>query len=226
MKGKILDFSIQTNTGIISAEDGKRYNFAGNEWKEQAIPVRGNSVDFDLNEQGQATGVYLEIAPTPIPTPSKVNVSTQGNTLNLSPAAQDNLNKAKEAFSKWEQGEDNYRQAILTCFKKYVVFSGRARRSEFWYFQLFCFVAMIIFTYWGTKSELMDTLGIVFFFATLLPILSVTVRRLHDLGRSGWLILVALIPFIGIFIVLFWASQEGNPDHNQYGPLPKADLEA
>jgi len=222
MKGKILDFSIQTNTGIISAEDGKRYNFVGTEWKEQAVPVRGNSVDFELNEQGQATGVYLEMAAVPV----KASVSAQGNTLNLSPAAQENLNKAKEAFSKWEQGEDNYRQAIVTCFKKYIVFSGRARRSEFWYFQLFCFIAMLVFTYWGTKSELMDTIGIIFFFATLLPILAVTVRRLHDLGRSGWLILVALIPFIGVFVVLFWATQEGNPDHNQYGPSPKANVEA
>lgn len=85
---------------------------------------------------------------------------------------------------------------------------------------------MLVFTYWGTKSELMDTLGIIFFFATLLPILAVTVRRLHDLGRSGWLILVALIPFIGVFVVLFWATQEGNPDHNQYGPSPKANVEA
>ncbi|WP_336140534.1 DUF805 domain-containing protein [Acinetobacter ursingii] len=222
MKGKILDFSIQTNTGIISAEDGKRYSFVGTEWKEQAVPVRGNSVDFELNEQGQATGVYLEMAAVPV----KASVSAQGNTLNLSPAAQENLNKAKEAFSKWEQGEDNYRQAIVTCFKKYIVFSGRARRSEFWYFQLFCFIAMLVFTYWGTKSELMDTIGIIFFFATLLPILAVTVRRLHDLGRSGWLILVALIPFIGVFVVLFWATQEGNPDHNQYGPSPKANVEA
>ncbi len=222
MKGKILDFSIQTNTGIISAEDGKRYSFVGTEWKEQAVPVRGNSVDFELNEQGQATGVYLEMAAVPV----KASVSAQGNTLNLSPAAQENLNKAKEAFSKWEQGENNYRQAIVTCFKKYAVFSGRARRSEFWYFQLFCFIAMLVFTYWGTKSELMDTLGIIFFFATLLPILAVTVRRLHDLGRSGWLILVTLIPFIGVLVVLFWATQEGNPDHNQYGPSPKANVEA
>lgn len=223
MKGKILDFSIQTNTGIISAEDGKRYSFAGNEWKEQAIPARGNSVDFDLNEQDQATGVYLEIAPTSVPT--KANISTQGNALNLSPAGQENLTKAKEVFNKIEKSSDNYHNAIQACFEKYVVFSGRARRREFWYFQLFCLFFTFIFAYKGAKSEFMATLSILFVFATLLPILAVTVRRLHDLGHSGWLILVALIPFIGVFIVLFWASQEGNPDHNQYGPSPKADVE-
>ncbi|MCU4413702.1 DUF805 domain-containing protein [Acinetobacter sp. WU_MDCI_Axc73] len=223
MKGKILDFSIQSNTGIISAEDGKRYTFVGTEWKEQAIPARGNNVDFEVNEQGQATGVYLELITSPAS--AKPVTSTQGNPLNLSPAAQENLNKAKEVLNKWEQGEANYHQAIVTCFKKYAVFSGRARRSEFWFFQLFCFVATLIFAYAGRKSEFMDMLGILFFFATLLPIIAVTVRRLHDLGRSGWLVLVTLIPVVGVLLVLFWATQDGNPDHNQYGPSPKADAE-
>ncbi|WP_151813863.1 DUF805 domain-containing protein [Acinetobacter ursingii] len=222
MKGKILDFSIQTNTGIISADDGKRYNFAGTEWKEHVMPARGNRVDFDVNEQGQATGVYLDMATAPTPT----KATTQGNPLNLSPAAQENLNKAKDVLNQWEQGESNYHQAIVTCFKKYAVFSGRARRSEFWFFQLFCLLATLIFAYAGSKSELMDMLGILFFFATLLPIIAVTVRRLHDVGRSGWLVLVTIIPVVGVLLVLFWATQEGNPDHNQYGPSPKTDAEA
>ncbi len=222
MKGKILDFSIQTNTGIISAEDGKRYSFVGTEWKEQAVPVRGNSVDFELNEQGQATGVYLEMVAVPV----KASVSAQANTLNLSPAAQENLDKAKEVLNKIEKGAGHYENAILTCFKKYAVFSGRARRSEFWYFQLFCLLGNIIFSFWVSKSETNEILGLIFFLVTLLPTLAVTVRRLHDLGRSGWLILVALIPFIGVLVVLFWATQEGNPDHNQYGPSPKANVEA
>ena len=106
------------------------------------------------------------------------------------------------------------------------MFSGRARRSEFWYFQLFCLLGNLIFSFWVSKSETNEILGLIFFLVTLLPTLAVTVRRLHDLGRSGWLILVALIPFIGVFVVLFWATQEGNPDHNQYGPSPKANVEA
>ena len=58
MKGTILDFSIQTNSGIISGDDQNRYTFLGNEWKDSSAPQRGTKVDFDLNEQGQATGVY------------------------------------------------------------------------------------------------------------------------------------------------------------------------
>lgn len=59
MQGKILDFSIQTNSGIISGDDQKRYPFAGSEWKEQQLPKRGMSVDFDVNEQEQALGFML-----------------------------------------------------------------------------------------------------------------------------------------------------------------------
>ena len=62
MQGKILDFSIQTNSGIISGDDQKRYPFAGSEWKEQQLPKRGMSVDFDVNEQEQAVGVYAALA--------------------------------------------------------------------------------------------------------------------------------------------------------------------
>ncbi|MEX7495076.1 DUF805 domain-containing protein, partial [Acinetobacter baumannii] len=136
MKGRILDFSVQTNTGIITGEDHKRYNFVGSEWKETQAPVRGYEVDFEINAEGQATGVYLEITTNPIP--AIVNTPTQSNSSYTAPASQEISHKAKEAFRKWEQGEDNYQQAIFTCFKKFADFKGRARRREFWYFELFC----------------------------------------------------------------------------------------
>lgn len=58
MKGQILDFSIQNNGGIISAEDGKRYSFVNSEWKENTNPVRGMWIDFEVNEEGQAIAIY------------------------------------------------------------------------------------------------------------------------------------------------------------------------
>ena len=72
MKGKILDFSIQTNSGIITGEDNKRYHFNGSEWKEQSIPQRGTEVDFDHAEDGQATSIYLALDnQTVTPQPAK-----------------------------------------------------------------------------------------------------------------------------------------------------------
>jgi hypothetical protein len=62
MQGKILDFSVQTNSGIISGDDQQRYSFVGSEWKEQQLPKRGMSVDFDVNTDGHATAIYAALA--------------------------------------------------------------------------------------------------------------------------------------------------------------------
>ncbi|ELY3878664.1 TPA: DUF805 domain-containing protein [Acinetobacter nosocomialis] len=214
MKGRILDFSIQTNTGIITGEDHKRYNFVGSEWKETKAPVRGYEVDFEINAEGQATGVYLEIAANPIP--AIVNTPTKSHSSYTSPATHESSHKAKEAFRKWEQGEDNYQQAIFTCFKKFADFKGRARRREFWYFELFCVLLSLLLSF---MNEDLATLAILI---TLIPNIVVNVRRLHDINRSGWWMLIALVPIVGVLLLLFWAAQEGNPSANQYGESPKA----
>ncbi|MER8075921.1 DUF805 domain-containing protein [Acinetobacter pittii] len=214
MKGRILDFSIQTNTGIITGEDHKRYSFVGSEWKETQAPVRGYEVDFDINAEGQATGVYLEIAANPIP--AIVNTPAQSNSSYTAPAGQESSHKAKEAFRKWEQGEDNYQQAIFTCFKKFADFKGRARRREFWYFELFCVLLSLLLSF---MNEDLATLAML---VTLIPNIAVNVRRLHDIDRSGWWMLIALVPIVGVLLLLFWAAQEGNPTANQYGESPKA----
>lgn len=99
-------------------------------------------------------------------------------------------------------------EAVKTCLvEKYCTFSGRATRSEFWWFQLFTFLAMFISV--GISALLMESLdsegGIVIYVVTwillLIPNLSVIVRRLHDVGKSGWFILIGLIPYLGAFIL-------------------------
>lgn len=214
MKGRILDFSIQTNTGIITGEDHKRYSFVGSEWKETQAPVRGYEVDFEINAEGQAIGIYLEITANPIP--AIVNTPTQSNSSYTAPASQESSHKAKEAFRKWEQGEDNYQQAIFTCFKKFADFKGRARRREFWYFVLFCVLLSLLLSF---MNEDLATLAMLI---TLIPNIAVNVRRLHDIDRSGWWMLIALVPIVGVLLLLFWATQEGNPTANQYGESPNA----
>lgn len=214
MKGRILDFSIQTNTGIITGEDHKRYSFVGSEWKETQAPVRGYEVDFEINAEGQATGVYLEIAATP--TSAIVNTPIQSNSSCTAPASPESSHQAKEAFRKWEQGKDNYRQAIITCFKKFADFKGRARRRKFWYFELFCVLLSLLLSF---MNEDLATLAMLI---TLIPNIAVNVRRLHDINRSGWWMLIALVPIVGVLLLLFWAAQEGNPTANQYGESPKA----
>lgn len=211
MKGKILDFTIQTNMGIILGNDQKRYNFVGSEWKEQQAPIRGHEVDFEINAEGHATGIYLEFTSTSssvtlAKTPAPSSIVPNGNQ----------QNSAKEMFNKLEQTESNYRQAIFTCFKKFADFKGRARRSEFWYFELFCVLISLAFSF---ISEDAATIAMI---VTFIPNIAVSVRRLHDIDRSGWWMLIALVPIVGILLLLFWATQEGNPTTNQYGESPKA----
>jgi uncharacterized membrane protein YhaH (DUF805 family) len=116
---------------------------------------------------------------------------------------------------------------FLTALKKYAVFSGRSRRSEYWYFVLFyfliCLVLAIVDMMAGTMNEAGD-LGLLsglFGLAMIIPSLAVGVRRLHDIGKSGWWLLIGLIPLIGGIILIVWACRDGQPGANAYGANPK-----
>lgn len=124
----------------------------------------------------------------------------------------------------------------LDVLKKYVVFQGRARRQEFWMFVLFnvifSFVAALLDNLLGLNvnssygSSYVSTgyISMVYSLAVFLPTLGVTVRRLHDVGKSGWMILVALIPFVGWIWLIVLEATAGQPGPNQYGPDPKGGV--
>jgi len=114
----------------------------------------------------------------------------------------------------------------LQVLKKYAVFSGRARRKEYWYFALFNFIigsvlglidAVLGLTLVGTFSVLSS----LYFLAVLLPTIGVSIRRLHDTGRSGWWLFIGLIPLIGAIILLIYMVSDSQAGTNQYGPSPK-----
>ncbi len=106
--------------------------------------------------------------------------------------------------------------------RKYAVFSGRARRKEYWMFFLF---NIIIFIALGVIESIVGTNSVIALFymlAILLPGLAVTVRRLHDTGKSAWWVLIGLVPLIGPIVMLVFMVKEGQAIDNQYGPNPKA----
>ena len=119
----------------------------------------------------------------------------------------------------------SFTEAIRSVLNQYAGFTGRARRSEYWYWVLFYIIVSVIASmldralFGGSWSRAFIT-GIVGL-AFLLPTLAVAVRRLHDTSRSGWWILIALIPVIGGIILLVFYIQDSHGD-NQYGPSPKA----
>ena len=115
----------------------------------------------------------------------------------------------------------------LEVLKKYAVFSGRARRKEYWYFFLFSLIISIVLavvdgmTGSFSAEAGVGLLGGIYALAVLIPGLAVSVRRLHDTGRSGWWLLIALIPVIGAIVLLVFMVLEGKPGTNQYGSNPK-----
>jgi uncharacterized membrane protein YhaH (DUF805 family) len=118
---------------------------------------------------------------------------------------------------------------FIQALTKYAVFSGRARRKEFWYFALFNTIISIVLVLIDFESGNLDPetgLGLlqgIYMLAILLPLISVSVRRLHDTGRSGWWFLVSFVPVVGHFVMLLFMVQKGQPDSNQYGLDPKME---
>lgn len=107
-------------------------------------------------------------------------------------------------------------ESISACLKKYATFDGRARRSEYWWFILF---SILVQMGGGIVGQAVSGLLCL---ALLLPSLAVGARRLHDTGRSGWWLLVGLIPLIGWLILIYWFIQRGAESANAYGEAPTA----
>lgn len=113
------------------------------------------------------------------------------------------------------------------ALKKYAVFSGRARRKEYWMFTLFNFIAIIIATV--LDSALGTNFGplpygifyLVYVLGVLVPGISVAVRRLHDIGKSGGWVFIAFVPIVGGIWLLVLFCTEGDSGTNEYGPDPK-----
>ena len=114
-------------------------------------------------------------------------------------------------------------QAIAAGFANYFNFRTRASRSEYWYFMLFLVivsVALSILELAIAGPRDIFVLSSIFSLATLIPSLAALVRRLHDMGRSGWWVLLGIVPLVGIIVLLYCACQPTLPQQNQYGPPP------
>jgi len=112
----------------------------------------------------------------------------------------------------------NYYTGVL---KKYAVFSGRAPRKEYWYFILFNTLAYFVLAFIDDSGVLVG----IYALSVVVPSFAVGIRRLHDIGKSGWRLLIALIPLIGSIILIIYLVRDSQPGENQYGPSPKESKE-
>ncbi|WP_151763979.1 DUF805 domain-containing protein [Acinetobacter soli] len=237
MKGKILDYSIQTSTGIIRAENQQRYSFSGSAWKEQQAPMRGMHVDFEIDAQDQAIDIFIDVPDLePVLQSSPMSVisdtvskETQTDTSSLSSAPLSHTH-SEYSFSIDDQhqnvlaDESKYSMMdwVMKCLRNYINFNGRARRKEYWFFQLWYAILSFIMLVLGDVFDLGDNLFLIATLLVSLPAIAVSVRRLHDINRSGWLVLINLVPIVGVFIVtFFFMIKEGDQTTNIYGPASK-----
>lgn len=214
MRGIILDFSIQENTGYISGDDGKRYTFIGSEWKEQRAPQKGDYVDFDIDASGNAIQIF--------------SISTFSTDHSV-----EDEEKHRERLLK----EKNYTMQDWwhKCLGNYTTISGRARRAELWSFYLcqFCilFVLLVITAmgmilttatnfYFPAFFSVCTFVGFAVFcivyIGLLLPTIAVGARRLHDIGMSAYWLLLYFVP-CGGFILLICFCIDTDPKENQWG---------
>lgn len=105
--------------------------------------------------------------------------------------------------------------------QNYCNFNGRASRSEYWWYCLFVFaLGVVIGIIFSSSHTAMNVVSGLVNLALLLPGLGLAVRRLHDINKSGWWILLALIPAVGAIILIIWFCKESEPIPNAYGPVP------
>lgn len=117
----------------------------------------------------------------------------------------------------------SFADAVQKCLSMYAVFSGRARRSEYWWFYLFFILfylaaVLVEVAVLGTETPILQLIVIA---ALVIPMLAVSVRRVHDTGRSGWWLLISVIPLIGGIWMFVLTVLDSEPSENKYGPSPK-----
>ena len=114
----------------------------------------------------------------------------------------------------------NFGEAIASGFSNYVNFSSRAARSEYWYWVLFNVLAQVVTEIIDNAVIGMSVTTAIFSLAVLLPGIAVAARRLHDVDRTGWWLLLAFVPVVGLIVLLIWFCTKGTDGSNRFGPDP------
>jgi uncharacterized membrane protein YhaH (DUF805 family) len=112
----------------------------------------------------------------------------------------------------------DFSTAVRVCLQDYVTFSTRAPRSEYWWFQLFGVILVaigVVIDALLLRMKLVEEIASLFI---LLPNISVTMRRLHDLDRTGWWTLLWFLPLVGAIVLIIWFIRPGTPGPNRFGP--------
>lgn len=222
MRGEVLYFDGERGMGFIAGDDGNRYAFSRDDTGGVADPAKGSRVEFEP-DGGNARRIVFPDRPA----------AASGRAAEPGFRIPD-IAAGQGAPASWAGGGDPglfgyFRRAVT---ENYVNFRDRARRKEYWGFVLFSLLAMIaggiaggildgLFGFLGDEPVFAPLGAGIVSLALLLPGLAVTIRRIHDIGLSGWFVLVGLIPTIGNLILLVFALIPSQKHDNRWGPVPQ-----
>ncbi|TPN47909.1 MULTISPECIES: DUF805 domain-containing protein [unclassified Mesorhizobium] len=229
MRGEVLHYDEDQGFGFITGADGNRYTFTRENLRRQTALTMGTAVEFQPGG-GQARDVFSIAAASPV---ADAALSAAPAHAAAAPAAAPSQARHFGRSSEPAEPSDLWGYFWRGLTQNYFNFAGRARRKEYWGYCLFWTIALLVVIGIGVfaDSEMGNfdnaeipavTVGLfgVFLLATFLPGLGMIVRRLHDLGLTGWLCLLILIPTFGSLIILVFALIPTQGRENQWGPVP------
>ena len=232
MRGEVLHYDQAQGFGFIAAVDGSRYTFAREDLRGTAIPSKGTQIEFQPSGS-QARDVFAihaqvgagQMAAVPAAATSVPQFGRRGSDQEVSAGMA--ATTAPTSTGLW-----SYFWRSLTT--NYASFGARARRKEYWGYYLFWAIAAVALSAIGFgidgalgnldagMEEPIAGLALpgLFVLATLLPSIAVTVRRIHDLGLSGWFYLLIVLPYVGSLIIFVFAVIPSQKHENKWGPVP------
>jgi uncharacterized membrane protein YhaH (DUF805 family)/cold shock CspA family protein len=225
MRGRVLTYNDATGEGLISGDDGVRYSFRRVDLQQLVMVGPGTVVDF-LVDAGVARQIFVLQAPG----------AASGGQYSPAYGAAAPFESSNENLSMWA-----YFTRAMT--KKFIDGEGRARRKEYWSFILFYYLILSGFLITGyvlymtglqgngyrdwngspvtISGAILIAASLLFALWAFIPAITILVRRLHDIGLSGWMILIGLIPYLGALVLLVMAVLPSEMRVNKHGPYPK-----
>jgi len=235
MRGEVLHYDQTQGFGFAAGADGNRYTFAREDLRGTAIPDKGTQIEFqpsgsqarDVFAIHAQVGVAQTAAAAPAAATSVPQFGRRGSDQEVSAYSGVAATTGPASTGLW-----SYFWRSLTT--NYASFGARARRKEYWGYYLFWAITAVALSAIGFGID--GTLGNLdagveepiaglalpglFVLATLLPSIAVTVRRIHDLGLSGWFYLLIVLPYVGSLIIFVFALIPSQKHENKWGPVP------
>ncbi len=222
MRGEVLHYDEAQGFGFISGADGNRYTFRREDLRREATLTKGTAVEFEARD-GQASNVFSIRATVQAAPPSVPQQFGRNASAGFEPPA---MISGPPALGLWGY--------FRRCFgSSYANFRERARRKEYWGYYLFWMLSFFVLM---AASIALDAamgnlsgndvpfvtmiVSVLFVLASIVPSIAVTVRRIHDIGLSGWFYLLIFLPYVGGIIIFVFSLIPSQAHENKWGPVP------